>query len=258
MFLQSQKKKSNIKYKTSEKPKKKKSKGKSKIKPKPKPEPEPEPEPEPPVTEEKEELPIPSEIRPVINQPPMHQPEMPAEVFSEPKPFDNSSDVEKNLRFNNRQNAKFGIEEEESEGPDLFVNVDNKTDEVSSFPNKTDDFVSMGNKGTTGKTEKGTPFDSDGIFGEFDMSKRKSPNEYKAHNSHFRKTGQGIDERKVTSEMHPKNSFRGKKKKLVNIFENPNENENSDPKPKSNGLGQGRFGEGKFRKVKHLGKGGSC
>lgn len=231
MFLQSQKKKSNIKYKTSEKPKKKKPKSKPKPKPKKDPNNQPEPEPQPEI----QENPIPSEIRPIINAPPKQKPEMPIEVVSQPvqpEPFDNSSDVERNLRFNNRQNAKFGIEDEESEGPDLFVQVDNTTEQASHFPNKTSDFVSMGKRnraghpGSTGQTtnKTGTPFDSDGIFGEFDLSKKKTQKEYRAHNSHYRNVPARSDgQRKVISEMKPTTSGRPKKKKLVNIFENPNE-----------------------------------
>lgn len=233
MFLQSQKKKSNIKYKTSEKPKKKKPKSKSKSKVKPKNEAgnQPRPEPQPEI----QENPIPSEIRPIINMPPRQQPEMPVEVVVETppqQPFDNSSDVERNLRFNNRQNAKFGIEDEESEGPELFVHVDHTTEQASHFPNKTSDFTSMGQKtrpaqqGSSRQNAQrpGTPFDSDGIFGEFDLSKKKTQKEYRAHNSQYRNLPARSDgQRKVISEMKPTTGTRAKKKKLVNIFENPNE-----------------------------------
>ena len=226
MFLQSQKKKSNIKYKTSEKPKKKKPKSKPKSKPKLKPKPV---EQIPPP--EIEENPVPSNIRPIINQPPIPQPEMPVEVFANPvpQPFDNSPDVESHMRFNNRTNAKFGIEEEESEGPDLFVNVeDGGTEETRTYQGKTSDFVSMGknDKNNMKQKKNGTPFDSDGIFGDFDLSKKQN----KKHNSHFRNApGSKGENRKVISEMNPpKYNKKGKKKKLVNIFENPNEDEYSN------------------------------
>ena len=220
MFLQSQKKKSNIKYKTSEKPKKKKPRSKPKSKPKPKPKPKPETPPP-----EIEENPVPSNIRPIINQPPIPQPEMPVEVFTnpEPQPFDNSPDVESHMRFNNRTNAKFGIEDEESEGPDLFVNVDNATEETN-YQGKTSDFVSMGKqKNKDKKNKNGTPFDSDGIFGDFDLSKKKQK-----HNSQFRNAPGSNNDRKVISEMKPNKYNKKKKKKLVNIFENPNEDDFSN------------------------------
>ena len=238
MFLQSQKKKSNIIYKTSEKTKKKKSKSKSKIKPKLKPHPQPDQK-EPTINQPiPEKPPMPSNLEPIINQPVMHTPEMPIEVFNESnrqqqQPYDSSNDVQSNFRFNNRQTARFGIDEEESEGPDLFVQIDHQqTNEVTTYnENKTSDFVSMGhrnkytpessgNRNNTG----GSPFDSDGIFGNFNLSKKKTQKEQREHNSHFRnRVGANNISRKVASEVKYKSSVKSKKKMLVNIFENENE-----------------------------------
>jgi hypothetical protein len=246
MFLQSQKKKSNIKYKASEKSKKR-SKSKTKSKPKPKqkkqePIPPKEQVPPPPPIEEDEGPPMPSNIHPVITQPMMHQPEMPMEFYdpnqrSNQKPYDSSKDAKNDLRFNVRDTARFGIEIEESEGPDLFVNVDDANSptetEITSqgYPNKTSDFVSMGKRNqypvdVERRNERGqSPFDSDGIFGNFDLSKKRNNENTKHHGSYYKKNVGAGNNRKVTSEITTKNGSRMKKKNkmLVNIFENDNE-----------------------------------
>jgi hypothetical protein len=201
MFLQSQKTRSNIKYKTSEKPRKKKKKTGSKIKPK-------EPESNNPKPKEPEEAPIPSNIQPSIQEP-----EIPLDVFQdfkEPEPFDNSNNVKSDMRFNKRQDAKFGLDDEESEGPDLFMNSKAKAEEV----NKPANFTSLGEKSKRQKYRS-----------------NKSGRDHRSQNSNlWDKPGSRAERASEGIKPEPGPQQVKKKKNLINIFEEASEKVLEQPK----------------------------
>ena len=221
MFLQSQKKKSNIKYKTSEKPRKKKTK--SKIKPKDQNAPQPEAAKqtaEPPKPVEPIEPPTPSNIKPKITEPTIPIPEPPVEVFSEPKPsqesYDYSNNVKSDLRFKNRNNAKFGIEEEESEGPELFLNSKANISKPANFTSLGEN--QMGKDKGKGKHDRDT-FGSNGLFSDYDSKKRVSNKDNRTSSKNLRGQPQSL-----------KNKNGKKKKKIINIFDEPKESNIQEPK----------------------------
>lgn len=252
MFLQSQKKKSTIKPKTSERSRKRKARSRIKTKKKKHVEEEIQKEesievviPDPiDVTE----VPAPSptfhqeEVAPVHVMP-IQEPEMPIVMTTVPNPkivseFEKSENVKRNLRFNNRHGAKFGdsVEEiDESEGPQLFIYEDEVTEDNSDITKAQTQFRNVGHQGdyfgieALGQQPKKdsyvhpnnikydndgeAPFDVNGIFAEFKLNV----------NPEKKRKGHGVpaNQRKAYSEVRPGMKFGKKmqpKRRKMKIF----------------------------------------